>query len=176
MLGVPYKRMVHLPAQTAKKASNHYNFGLTLNAGYKGLNFNCIISGGFGGWAEMDGRDKLNSSIARNYYSLPEYWGNIYDPQLNPSGTNPNWSDISLSPVSNFWKVSSFRMRMTSFSINYSLPKRIVEPLKISNARVYVTGLNPFAFYNPYSYRAADKAYDQYPNLRTISFGLNLGL
>ncbi|MNY01582.1 hypothetical protein D3C86_1341220 [compost metagenome] len=118
----------------------------------------------------------MNNSIARTFASVPEYWGNIYDPELNPEGTmpNPNWESISLTPTSNFWRVSAFRMRMNSFQVNYSLPKKIAESLKISNARVFCSALNPVNFYNPYSYRDADAAFDAYPNLKTFSFGMNV--
>lgn len=165
--------------QLAKKASNHYSFGMTIRAGYKSFNFESVIGGSFGGWAEHDGtlRKKLSNSIDRNYYSLPSIWNNIYDPQLNPSGTmpNPNWEAISLSKTSNFWKVSAFRMRMVNANLSYTLPKRFIEKVKISNARVYCSVVNPFSFYNPFDYRAADQTWEAYPTLRTVSFGLNVG-
>ncbi|WP_069658781.1 SusC/RagA family TonB-linked outer membrane protein [Arcticibacter eurypsychrophilus] len=162
----------------SNRKDNHHGYSLTLKAGYKGLNIDCVIGGSFGGWSEIDARKKLNNSIARAFQSLPNIWGDIYDPELNPTGTmpNPNWQDISLTPASNFWKVSSFRMRMTNFNVNYTIPKKVVDYLKVSNARVYFTGLNPMNLYNPYSYRDSDTAYDVFPNLRTYSFGINLTL
>ncbi|WP_207535216.1 SusC/RagA family TonB-linked outer membrane protein [Desertivirga arenae] len=163
--------------QLAKKASNHYGYGLTLKAGYKNLSFDCVLAGSFGGWSEISERKKLNNDISRVFASLPEIWGNIYDPVLNPSGTmpNPNWSSIYDVP-SEFWRVSSFRMRMTSFNLNYSLPKKVAEKLRVSNARFYLSGLNPFNLYNPYSYKDPSAAWDAYPNLKTYSFGMNLTL
>lgn len=162
--------------QLAKKASNHYGFGTTLRFGYKGISVDAVISGSFGGWSEIDGRKKMNNSIARTFASVPEYWGNIYDPVLNPGGDmpNPNWESISLTPTSNFWRVSAFRMRMTSVQANYAIPKKITDYLRISKARVYFSALNPYNFYNPYSYRDTDAAYDVFPNLKTFSFGLNV--
>ncbi|WP_293309724.1 SusC/RagA family TonB-linked outer membrane protein [Pedobacter sp. UBA5917] len=164
--------------QLAKKASNHYGYGMTFRAGYKGISAECVIAGSFGGWAEIDGRKKMNNSIARTFASVPSYWGDIYDPVLNPAGTmpNPNWEAISLTPTSNFWKVSAFRMRMTNFQINYRIPQKVLESLKISNARVFFTAVNPVNFYNPYTYRDSDAAFDVFPNLKTYSFGLNLTL
>ena len=165
--------------QLAKKADNHYGFGITLKAGYKGLSVDAVIAGSFGGWAEISERKKLNNSIDRNFTSLPVIWGNIYDPELNPTGTmpNPNFEAMNLDPISTFWRVNSFRMRMTNFNINYTIPTKIVDRLKISNARVFFTGLNPFNFYNPYSYKDPySSSWDTFPNLRTYSFGLNLTL
>jgi len=162
----------------SKKADNHYGFGVTLKAGYKGFSADLVIAGSFGGWSEIDERKALNTSISRNFSSLPVIWGNVYDPLLNPEGTmpNPSFEKINLTPTSNFYKVSAFRLRIPSFNLNYSLPKTITEKLKINNARVFVSALNPVNLYNPYSYKGPDGAWDAYPNLKTLSFGLNLTL
>jgi TonB-linked SusC/RagA family outer membrane protein len=164
--------------QLSKKSSNHYGFGITLKAGYKGFSVDAVLAGSFGGWSEIGERKALNTSIARNFTSLPSIWGNIYDPVLNPSGTmpNPNFSAINLDPISKFYKVSSFRLRMPSFNVNYTLPKKLVERLRINNARVFLSALNPVNLYNPYSYKGPDGAWDAYPSLRTLSLGLNLTL
>jgi TonB-linked SusC/RagA family outer membrane protein len=164
--------------QLAKKASNHYGFGVTLKAGYKGFSFDCVIAGSFGGWSEIDGtsRKKLNNNIARNFQNRPAYWADIYDLDLNPSGKypNPHWEAISLSPTSEFWRVSGFRMRMRNFNLNYSLPKKAADAIRVSNARINLTALNPVNFYNPFDYKDAEGAYDIFPNLRTFSLGVNL--
>ena len=164
--------------QLAKKSSNHYGFGVTFKAGYKGFNLDFVIAGSFGGWSEIDGnsRKKLNNNIARNFQNRPAYWGNIYDPLLNPGGyyPNPHWEDISLDPISDFWRVSGFRMRMRNANLNYTLPKRIADAIRMSNARINLTALNPVNFYNPFDYKDAEGAYDIFPNLRTFSLGVNL--
>jgi TonB-linked SusC/RagA family outer membrane protein len=162
----------------SRKASNHYGFGVTLRASYKGFGFDCVIGGSFGGWAEIDSRNSLESRIGDLFQNNPKYWANIYDPDLNPSGTlpNPYWEDVNLTPVSNFWKVSSFRMRVINANLNYSLPKKITDYLKITNARFVVSALNPLNLFNPYDYKDPDGSWDVYPALRTISFGLNVTL
>jgi TonB-linked SusC/RagA family outer membrane protein len=162
----------------ARKASNHYGIAMTLRAGYKGFGFDCVIGGSFGGWSEIDARTPLNGEIANLFQSAPQYWSNIYDPDLNPNGTMPNpyWEDISTKPVSNFWRVSSLRLRIINANLNYSLPKRITDYLKIQNARVVISALNPLNLFNPFDYKDPDSGWDNYPVLRTISFGLNVTL
>jgi hypothetical protein len=164
--------------QLSKKASNHYGFGLTLKLGYKGFSFDTAIGGSFGGWSEMDARKPTNEDISRVYQNVPKYWNDVYDPQLNPDGKypNPHWEDVSLAPTSEFWRVSSFRMRMRNFNLNYSLPKKITEKMRISSARLVFTGINPLNFYNPYDYKDAEGSWDIYPALRTFSLGVNLSL
>jgi TonB-linked SusC/RagA family outer membrane protein len=166
--------------QLAKKANNHYGLGTTLKAGYKGIALDVVISGSFGGWSEIDGstRKKMNNNISRNFQSRPAIWGNIYDPVLNPTGTmpNPNWDAISLSPTSTFWEVRAFRMGIRNANLNYSLPKKFTQAIHVSSARIALTALNPLNFYNPFDFKAPDGAYDVFPNLRTFSVGVNIGL
>ncbi|WP_207514179.1 SusC/RagA family TonB-linked outer membrane protein [Longitalea luteola] len=164
--------------QLAKRAENHYGLGFTLKAGYKGLSLDVVLSGSFGGWAEIDGnaREKMSNNISNGYYSRPAIWGNIYDPVLNPTGNmpNPHWQAVSLTPRSNFWKVSAFRMGVRNVNLNYSIPKKIVSLARMNSARVAFTILNPMFLFNPYSYKAPEGAYDAYPNLRTYSLGVNM--
>lgn len=161
--------------QLAKRASNHYGYGVTLKLGYSSLSFDCVIAGSFGGWSEMD-RMKLDNNISNSYQSAPVYWNNIYDPELNPTGIypNPHHNNISLSPRSSFWQVSGFRMRVRSFNINYNLPNHVAQFLRMSTARVYVSGMNPLNLYNPFNYKDSEGAFDTFPVLRTFALGLNL--
>jgi TonB-linked SusC/RagA family outer membrane protein len=169
--------------QLAKRQSNHYGYGVTLKLGYKSLSFDCVIAGAFGGWSEMD-RTGLDDAVTNNYriedsyQSAPRFWNNIYDPDLNPNGVYPNpyHSEISLDPISSFWRVDAFRMRIRSFNINYNLPKRLISALKVSSARVYLSGMNPLNLYNPFDYKDSDGAFDTYPVLRTYALGVNLTL
>lgn len=164
--------------QLKGRASNHYSFGTTLRAGFKGINFECVIAGSFGGWSEMDARSLLQTNISNLNANGPGYWGDVYDPSLNPTGRYPNpyWDDISLSPVSDFWSVNSLRMRIVNASLSYSLPKRITDLVKISNARFILSVLNPVNLYNPFDYKDPDSGWDNYPVLRTISLGVNVTL
>ncbi|WP_407426708.1 SusC/RagA family TonB-linked outer membrane protein [Arcticibacter sp.] len=170
----------HDQIKLKNRKNNHYGMGFTLRASYKGFSADVVISGSFGGWSEIDGsaRKKLNNDITRGYQSLPAIWGNIYDPEINPDGTmpNPNFDKISLDPLSSFWEVNSFRMRMRNFNVGYSLPKKFTQAVNVNNARVFVTGTNPLNFYNPFDYRDSDTAWDSFPNLRTFSFGVNVSL
>lgn len=164
--------------QLAKRASSHWGLGTTIKAGYKGLSFEAVIVGSWGGWSEIDARNALERNIDNLYQNGPKYWNNIYDPTLNPEGTMPNpfFGDISLAPTSTFWRNSSFRLRVRNANLNYSIPKSITERLKISSARVILTALNPLNLYNPFNYKDSEGAWDVYPVLRTFSVGVNVTL
>jgi TonB-linked SusC/RagA family outer membrane protein len=163
--------------QLARRQGNHYGYGMTLKFGYKSLSFDCVISGSFGGWSEMD-RTKLENEINDSYQSVPVFWNNIYDPILHPGGIypNPHYEDISLDPTSAFWRVSDFRMRVVSLNINYSLPDKVTSALRLNNARVYLSAMNPLNLYNPFGYKDSEGSFDTFPVLRTFALGLNLSL
>lgn len=163
--------------QLARRANNHFGYGVTLKVGYKSLSFDCVISGAFGGWSEMD-RNKLDNNIANSFESVPAFWSDIYDPDLNPTGTfpNPHHNAISLAPRSTFWQTSAFRARVRSFSLSYTLPSHIARSLNVNNARVYLSGMNPLNLFNPFDYKDSDGPWDTFPVLRTYALGINLSL
>jgi TonB-linked SusC/RagA family outer membrane protein len=168
--------------QLSRRKNNNYGYGITLKAGYKNFSVDAVIAGSFGGWSEFGNgsgeRKKLNNDITRTFNNLPVIWGDIYDPVINPTGTmpNPNW-ESTYSVSSNFWKANSFRMRVTSFNLNYTLPKQLLEKMKVSNARIYFSGMNPWGIYQAYDYKDTyGTSWDAFPNLKTYSFGLNLTL
>jgi hypothetical protein len=63
---------------------------------------------------------------------------------------------------------------MRNATLSYSLPKKIVDAVRMSNARVIFSALNPIDFANPFDYKASEGTYDTYPVLRTYSVGVNL--
>jgi hypothetical protein len=65
---------------------------------------------------------------------------------------------------------------MRNANISYTLPASLTNRISVSNVRVFLQGTNVFNFFNPYSYKNYGGAYDSYPTLRTLSFGLNVGL
>lgn len=162
----------------ASKSGNHYGFGGTLRLGYKTLKFSAVVAGSWGGFDEIDARDKMENEISSNYESVPALWNDIYDPDLNPTGTlpNPNYEDISLGPRSSFWEVDAFNLAVRNATLSYSLPKTLTDPLNLSNVGLNLTVLNPLTLYNPFDYKYAQGAWNNYPVLRTYSLGINISL
>ncbi len=160
-----------------EKPNSAQGISSTIKLGYKGIRLNAVLSTSWGGWSEYDARKPMHQNISRTYQSMPAYWADIYDPELNPNGNfpNPRWEDISLKPRSEFWRVDSFRFFIRNINVSYTIPQHVSEKLKMSNARVYMTVLNPLNFYNPFGYKnPLGGSWDSYPQLRTFSLGLNL--
>lgn len=158
----------------APKASNHYGFGLNLGVGYKGIRLDMIMSGAFGGQGAIEGPARKQATPTS---SRPEFWTDHWTPE-NPNATYPSpYYKDSYDVMSSFWFKSSFSFRVRMMNLSYSLPTRLTERLGFSGFKVYVNAINPFNFYNPYSYKDnAMGSFDAYPTLRTVALGLNVTL
>ncbi|MDN3594833.1 SusC/RagA family TonB-linked outer membrane protein [Zunongwangia endophytica] len=159
-----------------EKPNNRYGIGSTIRLKYKNFSIQATLGMSWGGFDAIDARDiDINSEINQNFASVPSIWNDIYNPDTNPNGKMPNpyFSDINAVP-SEFWRVSSFRFTMPNLNVGYSLPRETAENLNLSSLSVRLTALNPFNFYNPYSYKSANSAWGGYPILQTFSLGLNI--
>jgi hypothetical protein len=76
-------------------------------------------------------------------------------------------------------------VRLKTAQIGYTIPSNISKKVKISNARIYVSGENLFTFTNlttifdPEGFKGRTEGYagrpgDQYPLSRVLSIGLNI--
>jgi hypothetical protein len=71
-------------------------------------------------------------------------------------------------------------LRLRNVMLSYSLPKSLLEKWKLRNIRVFAQGQNLFVWHNFQGYDpevvTGILGGAQYPQLKTITFGLNLGL
>lgn len=164
--------------------SNTFSYkGIELNVLFQGVHGNQIINGagGFmsanGDWLDNQTRDQLAS------------WKNSGDvtmvPQarLNLSGSIPN----AIGASSRYVEDGSY-LRLKTISLGYNIPETLIRRFKLTTLRVYVLGQN-LATWTNYSgwdpevntdYRAGNRNQggDFYaaPQIKTITFGINIGL
>lgn len=158
-------------------------FSSIFNFAYKNFSLNTVISTSWGGY-NMVGNTATKSynrdRIFQNWENRPAFWGNMFDPDLNPTGTIPNLannnSSINNRP-SEFWAVDNFVVNIRNINLNYSLPKNITEKLNVSSVKLNLVAINPFIITNPYSDYGLSPSgdFDSYPVLKTYSIGLNVG-
>lgn len=164
--------------QLAKKADSHAGIGSTLRFDYKGFSFNAVVNASFGGWADIDSgaRKALKTKIPQIVNNTVSIWNDIYDADVNPNGTMPNpaFGD-SNSIQSSFWEVNAFRIQCRNISLGYTLPENILKTLNMNSCKINLVALNPFNLYNPYSFQEPNGSFMNYPTLRTISLGVNVG-
>jgi len=158
----------------APHANNHYGFGLNLGLGYKGIRVETIISGSFGGQGQVEGNAQKAATATTN---KPAFWADHWT-LSNPNAAYPNPAYAAeFNQTSSFWFRSSFSLLMRSLNVSYTLPQSITSKLGVNGVRVYFNGINPFNFYDPYSYRDnTGSNYDIFPQLRTFTGGLSVTL
>ena len=155
------------------KADNHYGLGLNFGTSYKNISLSVVMGMSFGGQGSVEGAARKK---AESYSNKPAFWSDHWSPS-NPNAAypGPEFSD-TYDRESEFWFRSSYSFRVTNFNLSYGLPQKVAQRIGINSAKVFLIGTNPINFFNPYNYRDNASAYNVYPNLTTLSLGVNVGL
>jgi TonB-linked SusC/RagA family outer membrane protein len=161
-----------------KKSTQGYGITTNLGVTWKAVSFMAQIATSWGGYNSID-RVKQGTSSSNAMWSQVSYLNDMYDSATNVNGKYPNmyyYDNAYLT--SDFWTLPTFRCVIRSLSIGYSLPKTFLDRMRISNARLVLSGNNLWDLYNPYpnKYRNMyDAPNVNYPTLRTWALGINLG-
>jgi len=155
-------------------ADNHYGLGLNWGVSYKTFTLGVVMGMSWGGIGSVESAAR---KVGTAYSNRPAFWADHWSPD-NPNAAYPTpYYSSTYDVATDFWWRSAFTFRMTSFNISYSIPRNIVKKAGMNSARIYLVGLNPINFYNPYDYKDnANGSYDVFPQLRSFSLGLNLNL
>ncbi|GAB3497809.1 TonB-dependent receptor [Spirosoma knui] len=164
-----------------------YTFGFTNNFAFRGFDLGIAIQG-------VQGHKILN--LIRRYIYNMEGNGNLFRGALDrwQSADNPGNGFVNranrLSTGSNgeisTWHIEDGSyVRIRTLTLGYSLPSTLLQRLRLTRARLYVSAQNPFTFtkylgFNPEVNSRPDSAlssgedYGTYPLPRTTSVGINL--
>ncbi|MET0299742.1 MAG: SusC/RagA family TonB-linked outer membrane protein, partial [Flavitalea sp.] len=151
-------------------------YGLSVGADYENFDLSVLVQGQSGAkWRLNNG---FNSGAAGNGL---KYVANNSFSLANPSAELPMIGPIGLGGSnSDFYYHDAFWLRFKSVQLGYTLPGKILQRVKMSALRVYVSGDNLFMLYNNLEkYGAGDPEFlagngGVYPNMRTLSAGINL--
>jgi len=182
----------------SNRSNNPYGFTANFGGEWKGLSFSAQLSANWGGYtfvpkAARTIQNPISSSGDYNdlqYTNLPSFWSNnmyVYSDVLDASGNvvaaenrsavYPNLRYDVNGYTSTFWKVSSTRVSLRTFTLAYSIPKNFVKSLGIESCRFNLTGQNLLSLYNPYRDNFMDPmsgTYGNYPVMRTVTMGVNV--
>ena len=156
--------------------------GLNFSAGYGSLNLNVIMGLSWGGWTSIDGLKPAFNSSASTAASIqdnrPAYWADHWTPTNTNAKYPAPYFQSNYQVTTDFWLVRATSFNITSANLSYTLPNRITSKAGVASARLYIVTTNPIQFINPFPgrYRDLATALYTYPTLRTVSFGLNVGL
>jgi len=161
------------------KKNKSYGITTNLSVNYKSFSLLAQIATSWGGYNSMD-RVKQGTSSTNASWSQVKYLNDMYDSTDNNTGIYPNMFFYDNAyKTSDFWTLPTFRAVVRSLSIGYTIPKEWTNKLRISNARLVLSGYNLWDLYNPYP-RKYRNMYDAinvgYPTLRTWALGVNLGI
>ena len=168
---------------------NPYGFSLNFGGEWKGLSLTALIGASWGGFSEMPSSARYVNTNQVDYMNVPKFWSDMFTlPTLDATGAEiagtgnvnakyPNmyWNTFN-NVTSNYWQINSFRMSLKTMTLGYSLPKNLVSQIGIEACRFTFTGMNLLNFYNPLPGKFMDinSNYGAFPNLRSLSLGINL--
>jgi TonB-linked SusC/RagA family outer membrane protein len=150
-------------------------FGTDLS--WRGIGLNALFTYTIGG--VVYNNDRFN-------VEFPGYWFSRVASSLLTEWQKPGDITNIPSPFNDFhgettrFVEKSDHLRLRNVTLSYSLPTTVLQRMKISSLRLYVQGQNLKVWHN---FQGWDPEITtgilsgaQYPQLKTITFGLNLGL
>jgi TonB-dependent starch-binding outer membrane protein SusC len=160
--------------------------GMTNTFAYKGFALDLFFNYEYGrvipdaqvGFLRENGTRLTLNALQATYdarWTTPGQVTNIARPIINNAearGVNPNTGDA------NFWKADFIRLKQVTFS--YSFPRTLIDRVGLTNARVYVQGLNLWTYadflgYDPEFVDAANNGSGVLPQSKNYTVGVQLG-
>lgn len=172
-----------------------YAFGITLGARWKGFDVNVFLQG----IGKMDFMPNNEAATFYGFYNrkYQPVWDHIANNYWTESNTDAyfpklrsyvagSWQDQELSVNQDRYLQKASYARLKTLTIGYSIPRRLLDRVKIDQLRVFFSGQNLF------EWTKLHKAFDPegigsdkdspsyagqgllYPYMRNYSFGLQL--
>jgi len=172
--GVPDGKIDNYDRQVIKGKHylSPYNYGLNLNGFWKNFGMDIFFQGRFG-------VSKLysNAETGRNFHAWARQPSFRLD-SWTPDNIDAEYPQVSLSSQdhqpSTFWLKSGNYFRLQQLNIYYSLPKDIVQKVRLTNVKLQLMGTNiftitPWDYYDP----SVDASW-RYPTMKTYTLGINV--
>ena len=154
------------------------NYGLTLNAGYKGFDFLVFLSGASGNKI-INALSNIDYTSNRLTYLTKDRWT-----AENKNGTRPaaGASNYAKYLVSSGVVENASYMKVKQIQLGYTLPKNLLKKIYMSNMRVYASLDDWFTFTSYHGFdpeiggvgssMGVDKG--SYPTSKKVVFGVNI--
>lgn len=158
------------------------NYGFGLSLGWKGFDASVFFSGVghvtriitgnnlFGATADIEYEGSIFADVAENRWTLENPDPNARYPRLARENVGNN------REASTFWQKDMSFMRLKNAEIGYTLPKKLTAKIGLSNTRFYIQGTNLLTFskFKLWDPELATANGSAYPNMKSVSVGLNL--
>lgn len=133
------------------------HYGITLNASYKGFDFNALLQGS--GKYSVRFTEIYSEIMALNGANMPTYFydrwhrADPYDPNSEwipgkwPASKASSSGQVgSMYKESKIWRRDASYLRLKNIEIGYTIPKRLLAKTGLADVRVYVDAYNLFTF------------------------------
>lgn len=154
-----------------------YTFGLNLFGEYKGIDLNVL----FQGVGKADGY-VWGHSIGSFYEggSMPEIGKDYWTPE-NRNAMFPRlaFNNSNNQQNSSFWVKDAAYLRLKNIQVGYTIPKKLISKIGVSNLRLYISTDNVFTISKFWKYFDVESPVlsgygNFYPIMRTTTIGLDL--
>jgi TonB-linked SusC/RagA family outer membrane protein len=162
-------------AQDYGNAFPALNYAFTLGAEYKGFGINATFQGAGHQVKNLRYVDGVWGALSDNRNLSQEYYNNCFD----VAGANAKYPRLSTENVANnaqnstIWYRNVNWLKLRDCEVYYKLPACVVEPLKITCARLFVQGQNLLSFDN-IAAMDAENLNTGYPVMKSVNIGLSV--
>lgn len=159
-----------------------FSYGLNVGVEFKNFDLSLFVQG-------IQGVDVVNDQkFATDFWSIQETGSNkgvrllnAYHPVNNPSSDIPMLAysdDNRESRFSTYFIEDGSYMKLRNLQLGYTLPKALLQRIRMQNLRAYIGGDNLLLLHKSKSFTGADpeSAGYGYPNPRVFTAGINLSL
>ena len=151
------------------------NYAFTLGAEFKGFGINATFQGAAHQVRNLRYVDGVWGALSDNRNLSQEYYNNCFD----IAGAGASYPRLSTENVANnsqnstIWYRNASWLKLRDCELYYKLPSAVIEPLKISGAKIFVQGQNLLSFDN-IDAMDAENFNTGYPVMKSVNFGLNV--
>ena len=151
------------------------NYAFTLGAEFKGFGINATFQGAAHQVRNLRYIDGVWGALSDNRNLSQEYYNNCFD----IAGASANYPRLSTENVANnaqnstIWYRNASWLKMRDCELYYKLPSSVIEPLKVSGAKIFVQGQNLLSFDN-INAMDAENFNTGYPVMKSVNIGLNV--
>jgi hypothetical protein len=152
-----------------------FNYAFNLGAEYKGFGINATFQGADNQIKNLRYVDGVWGALSDNRNLSQEYYNNCFD----VAGADALYPRLSTENVANnaqnstIWYRCVRWLKLRDCEVYYKLPACVVEPLKISGAKLFVQGQNLLSFDN-IDAMDAENLNTGYPVMKSVNFGLSV--
>lgn len=158
----------------------YFTYGLDFSANYKGFDLSIQGQGVEGVsvyLSEEASQAFFNGAGAKNYH-LGRWTADNPDPNAVYPRLLPTADNNHNSYTSSFWLFDADYFRIKSIILGYTLPAEMTEHFGCKNLRFYISAMNLFTIRADKRMKDFDpemaSARGSYPNIKSVSFGVNI--